>query len=100
MKTLKRLIEVRFDGTKLYMDDNLYATLFEINKEGNNLTLVFNDKKKYPMDPRVSEWIDVDEFEYFNGIYYDPDKVQVSGQAQHWISPIRHMFFIIRESKQ
>ena len=101
--TLRRLIEIRFENSNIYLDEEQYRTLYQIEREGNNVTLYFDKKKKYVSDPQTCDWIDVSKLSSFktlsNTVYYDPEKITVSGTAQHWLSPIHLLFLIIRDKK-
>ncbi len=97
--TLRRLIELRFDNGNIYLDEEQYRTLYKIEREGNNVTLYFDKKKKYVSDPQTCDWIDISKLAVFHEVYYDPEKITVSGTAQHWLSPIHLLFLIIRDKK-
>lgn len=98
MKTLRRLLELRFDfGINLFLDEHQYSTLYKIERDEHNITLYFDSSKRYPLDPKGAEWVDVTDLHNFKGIYFDADKIHPSGSAQHWLSSEYLIFFTINE---
>ena len=98
MKTLRRLLELRFDfGINLFLDECQYSTLYKIERDNANITLHFDRSKLYPLDPKGTEWVDVTDLQNFKGIYFDADKIHPSGSAQHWLSSEYLIFFVIND---
>ena len=97
-KRIDRLVELRFDrDVKIYMDENLYSTLFRVTRENGNVALFFNRKYHHAADPKEPQWIDTTDLKEFNGVYYDSEKIAISGTAQHWLSPEHIIFLILRD---
>ena len=99
MKTLQRLLELKFDfGISLFLDENQYSTLYRIERDNANITLYFDRSKQYPLDPKGAEWVDVTDLQNFQGVYFDADRIHPSGSARHWLSSEYLIFFAICDS--
>lgn len=107
MKTLRRLLELKFDfGISFFLDEMQYATLYKIERdvqsdsqgEHGNITLHFDPYKDYPLDSKAADWVDVSELNNFKGIYYDSNKIHPTGLAKNWFGRIILVSFVIYDS--
>ena len=96
MKKLKRLIEIRFDGNiKIYMSEQQYSKLHQIGS-GDEIVFYFNKRKKYVINPKESDWVEVNNLATFHGIYYDPNKLYPSEYVNGWFASDKMVTFNIK----